>query len=697
MNSWKVQKIIQFVPKSTFYDRIKALKIQLKRSATGSYEMEDNDLATHFPDVHRSLLQEEAQKVPLMIGDGVGGSSALPSDTKKERRPRRAIDRLSEAERKEVIDWDRWLTEISTLSVKERETKAKEKGYSYRTIQRLKADWDLRQIDAILIFLYRAKRSDAGKRRHPVSKLVAMDALAELLLCKFEPEEVRRRLRPVCKHLNVKVPCLSTLCNWLANIDPARCDYFRLNEKAWDDAYGYYIARAKPILPNQIWTLDSHRLDIFVWNPDKRNSDGSRGGWERPWIVAIKDECTNRIVGYRLTFQPNADEIALTLSEAIVREGRPEAVLLDNGLDYNASFVLLACRSLGIHIINALPYNAKGKPIERFFRTLKEQCISHLPGFCGSHPKEKEKLPDIEPQLTLDQLHQEISLWLIDFHRQPSRALGGKSPDRSLQEARKRGWLPVMVDQQRVSFAFMVTEERVISRIGIEFEGATYWNEAFEGRTGVRVQVKAAITDYSKLFVDLDGDWLAAERKDKAAFIVQGDRSHIRLGRQIRAKGRKKVEDALDSLVVASTPVREIADQLALEERKNKESELASQVGHKVESNVHLFTPGLSKMKSDVQKSRKSRQIAPSALAELRNKCIERGVPPPVDFLDPSKTLNSQCPQHLIALYPKAFLDQMKSKGKYIASNLDLVASLAKMTAESLQQREDHRKRIQLK
>jgi putative transposase len=674
-------------------------------------------LSKFSPEAHREWISEQGQedqhqeppeqvaKVgPHLKNYGVEPDSLPPgvSISTAERRPRFMLDQLSEDKRREVLEWDDWLAKVRTLCTAERKREAKERGRSYRTIQRLLRDWNKRNIDAIIVFLYRAVRADAGVKRQPM--LFASEAMKEhieLLLCRYTPEKARKELRGLAKHLKVRLPSLSSLCVWqkkLRETDPGKVDFYKLNPKAWDDAYGSYISRLKPHWPNEVWTLDSHTLDILVFNPRKNK-------FERAWLIAIRDETTNRIVGFRLTFQPNADEIALVLMDAIAREGRPESIYIDRGLDYNATFIKLACRALGIRDIRALPYNAKAKPIEPVFGIIERQCICFLPGFVGSSSKQKEKIPETEPKLTLEEVWREVELWRVGYHEESSDALEEKrSPRQALEASKRKGWGPIVVDEQKLSLAFTISEERVIGRIGVEFEGACYRHDELDGKAGRKVKMRAAITDYSKIFVELDGQWLTAQRTEKAAFGVDADRSHIRQARQLKSRTRRKIKDALQGLEVASAPVRELADKLAAEERLFKEQQIEQASSQRAESNVRLFVPAdLTKMKSDLQRDGKRirmEQVSDKHGVPLnwsvRKKFTayrELGVEFPIEYLKPDVPLELQLSPEEIEQLPEHIRDDYKRRGLYVdEETLKEISALA--SEKTRQERQERRRKL---
>lgn len=143
---------------------------------------------------------------------------------------------------------------------------------------------------------------------------------------------------------------------------------------------------------NEYRVADHHIFDVLV------NCNGEIG---RPWMSAWQDLRSKKIVGYviNMVSNPNANIVIDSFAHAVERLGILECVLLDNGKDYkafdmfnNENFLSISYR-LQISVVNANPYNAKSKPIERYFKTLEEKYCKFLPSYIGNDPKKRpEKL-----------------------------------------------------------------------------------------------------------------------------------------------------------------------------------------------------------------------------------------------------------------------------------------------------------------
>lgn len=192
----------------------------------------------------------------------------------------------------------------------------------------------------------------------------------------------------------LNLPTLNTFKNQIASSIPeAAIFYFRLGKKAFEDNFASTCMRdLSGMSSNKYWVADHHIFDVLV------DCNGEIG---RPWMSAWQDLKSKKIVGYviNMVSNPNANIVIDSFAHAVERFGIPECVLLDNGKDYkafdmfnNENFLSISNR-LQISVVNANPYNAKSKPIERYFKTLEEKYCKFLPSYIGNDPKKRpEKL-----------------------------------------------------------------------------------------------------------------------------------------------------------------------------------------------------------------------------------------------------------------------------------------------------------------
>ena len=173
----------------------------------------------------------------------------------------------------------------------------------------------------------------------------------------------------------------------------------RNGEKAFSDRCMPYMMRMYDKLqPNDVWIADNHTLDI--------QSLDENGEKHRLYLTAFLDAKSGVLVGWNITETVDSQSTILALRHGIKRFGIPKVVYFDNGREFLTHDIggkghrkrksdadeiepPTILKRLGIEMRNAIVRNAKAKPIERTFRTVKEQFSRMFSGFCGGTILEK--------------------------------------------------------------------------------------------------------------------------------------------------------------------------------------------------------------------------------------------------------------------------------------------------------------------
>ncbi|MCM1525525.1 MAG: Mu transposase C-terminal domain-containing protein, partial [Ruminococcus sp.] len=223
---------------------------------------------------------------------------------------------------------------------------------------------------------------------------------------RLSAENCRNKAAAVCREyypeLADGIPSARTFRRRVeAEIPKAVLCYARKGEKEFLDNYLEYAERSlKNVKCNDIWISDNHTLDFFTLSDD--------GKVHRPSITTYQDAKSGVIVAAELCDHPNSDTTLLSLRSAALNGfGLPLALYFDNGSEYTASDVagrghrkqsqwqknrdhpLQIFTLLGIAVTNAIPKNARAKPIERFFYTFKEHYSKSVESYCGGKPDER--------------------------------------------------------------------------------------------------------------------------------------------------------------------------------------------------------------------------------------------------------------------------------------------------------------------
>ena len=180
----------------------------------------------------------------------------------------------------------------------------------------------------------------------------------------------------------------------------------RDGQKACHDRYAPYIVRWYDDLnANDCWIADNHTIDVqSIDDKDKQH---------RLYLTGFLDAKSGVLVGYNITDTPSSQSTILALRNGIRKHGIPKVIYVDNGREFLTRDVGgLGHRTrksslaefqpppifarLGIEMRNAIVRNARAKPIERTFRTLKEQFSRIFSGFNGGSVTErKESLKNV--------------------------------------------------------------------------------------------------------------------------------------------------------------------------------------------------------------------------------------------------------------------------------------------------------------
>lgn len=285
------------------------------------------------------------------------------------------------------------------------------------------------------------------------------------------------------------------------------CVFAREGAKALRDKVIPYIE--KDILKLNVGDVligDGHRLAFEVINP-------FTGKPCRPTITAYQDWKSGAMVGFEVMLEENTQCIASALRNSIITLGKyPKFVYQDNGKAYKADYFTDDNPTSGLFIklgitpIFAKPYNAKAKPIERFFREMQDSFERILPSFVGSNidnkPAYKKRNEKFHKEIhnkyipTLNEVINYITRWMLNFHyAQPCPNVEGLTIGEVLEAGKGKG-----VDISALDDLMMVTVIKNIGRNGIRFLKSDYFHECLYGLK-TQVVIKYSLFDLSSIKV----------------------------------------------------------------------------------------------------------------------------------------------------------------------------------------------------
>ena len=320
-------------------------------------------------------------------------------------------------------------------------------------------------------------------------------------------------------------PSEKTVSRFIKDISNLVKVYTRRGNKEYRDRMEPIGRRMRVLAPGVRYCADHHQLDISAWNQLKKTLglDFVRDE-DRPWITVVMDLYNNDVVGWVLTWQPNAESIALALRRAFLFRGICQELLIDNGKDYLSARIEAVCASPGIIIRKCERYHGKSKPLERWFRILEERLISELAGYVGNKPANRPE--NVKAELELIELERVFDLWNSrEYRNMKSKALGNKSPNELWVKALADGHVPRIPDVRSLDLLLMISQERKVFRDGIRLLGFYYWNDLLtplindtDGNGENRkVEVRYDPTFLGEIYVFVDGKFFCVAHNEPLA------------------------------------------------------------------------------------------------------------------------------------------------------------------------------------
>lgn len=288
--------------------------------------------------------------------------------------------------------------------------------------------------------------------------------------------------------------------------------YAREGEKALVDHVLPYIERdSDKLAVGECLVADGHTLNFQVVNP----FTGRPG---RATLVMWYDWASRMPAGWNIMFTESTQNIHAALRRAILALGKlPQVVYLDNGrafkarifthteIDFEQSGIRGLYARLGIDTHFAWPYNARSKPVERFFGTMNE-LERLLPSYTGQSIPDKPAWMNRNEKLhrrlhnswvpTIDEAHEAIRRWVYEeYSVRRHSGIQNRRPIDVWNEGKGRG-----VDEEQLRFLMMSMAEKTVRRNGIRFPGVNFYDEALYGYRQP-VLVRYDMEDMEKIYV----------------------------------------------------------------------------------------------------------------------------------------------------------------------------------------------------
>ena len=351
-----------------------------------------------------------------------------------------------------------------------------------------------------------------------------------------------------------ELPSYRTFLNFLKAFPEDVWIKTREGKKAYYDKFLPYIERnSEELSPMEIIVGDHHQIDVAVID--------KRGKVFFPWLTAWMDQRSKKIVGYYVSRQPNSSTILYSLKNVIEDYGVPKRVYVDNGKDYRSKTFMGKQKRfkveinseaegifylLGITPIFAIPYNARAKNIERFFKTFTLYFSKFQKGYRGSNVKERpEKVAkEIKDRdlMSFDEFKKRIDDFIVFYNTKLKNKGLNATPDEVFYN---NEYTKVGITQEVKRLLFMkISGFRKVSRNGIWIFDNWYRDERLLDYFGKKVVVRYDPEDLGKVFVyDMKGRFICeAERFLKAENFYATEELYKKYKRTVK-RAKKRVDE----------------------------------------------------------------------------------------------------------------------------------------------------------
>jgi transposase InsO family protein len=388
-----------------------------------------------------------------------------------------------------------------------------------------------------------------------------------------------------------------------------------------DRPHGVY-GRLRATRPGEYLILDTQDLDVFAM-------EAVTCRWVRVQLTVAQCLFTRCIVGLRVTpVSTKAVDVAGVLYDAIVPQPAPagwpveaawpyhgvpsqvvfdeyapmrgpvcapETLVVDHGKVFLSAHVIGVCTRLGISIQPAQPRKPTDKPtVERFFKTLREGLIQHLPAYKGPDVYSRGERVEDDAFLFVHEVEDAIREWVACvYHRASHDGLCVPEwPGLELSPAQmfavgvgKAGLLRIPATPE-LAYDFLPVAARTIQHYGVEVNGLRYNGPGLDGYRNTTSPYGGALAGKWPIRVNpddvrhawfcdpADGRWHRLDWEHAAGLDAPFSGEAARHARRLAAAGGGHIDpaEALSELlgrwrqgVVSDRRERRIAVRLAAE------------------------------------------------------------------------------------------------------------------------------------
>lgn len=350
--------------------------------------------------------------------------------------------------------------------------------------------------------------------------------LQEYLLEKHASEQGLSVYRSYIKYVNLatdKHPFFSpvsrrTFTRWLRKIPDSIIAMKRQGRRGANAAADPTDPRQRALKAQLPWrkaAIDHYKADIYLIF----YSDDGVVYAERPWVSAMIDLCTNRVLAFTLSFKsPSRHACAKVIRECVREHGMlPAEIMVDRGSDFKSVYFasLLSHYSLTLSL-RAAAHSRYGGEIEALFGEFKKQWLSQRPGNLTDYKEARavdgEKHPRKLAILKPHDLYRELKAFCAwrDAKPRGMHLESGAERFASGQEMYPFVGVPIQYDAEFIlATAVESTEYTVDFQRGIHIDDLYYYSPAIakiRGRKS-RLEVRRDPENPHMIFARIGHQW----------------------------------------------------------------------------------------------------------------------------------------------------------------------------------------------
>jgi transposase InsO family protein len=424
-------------------------------------------------------------------------------------------------------------------------------------------------------------RSDKGKSRfftrHPVSAEFVQDKWLNEKIGITRIMVALKREWPKLRNIEFEsdeLPSYNTVRNYIEAIPKPLTIVSREGHRGYTEKVApYLLTDYDSMSVNDEWVSDHCIHDVWV-----RNDGFFRGLKEgdalRPWLTAIMDMRSRRILGIAWCATPSSNSISSALHIAISQFGIPKAFYIDNGKDYRSMQSRDVLGRLNIETKHCLPRHPQSKNIERFFGTMHQQ-FDRLWGnfYAGTSPKTRPESCDevlrdhkkweqgkiaTSPLPPASQFIQMAAQWFDEynsFHSHTGLGMNGRTPN-EVYDAQLPPSARTPIDPVSIREFFWHREKLTVHEGGhVKIFGTQYepvGPDAFARLFPlIRTEINVACDPDNlgeAIALDMDGNVLGAMRSQKLIARGPVSRDDVRASMRQRRAAEKAVRNYMQGL-----------------------------------------------------------------------------------------------------------------------------------------------------